>query len=92
MPDPVWSEVLWSSEDQENPGVTCEARYESHGHRYEIACVRQKDGLRLARSVPALYEPRFGIDVSDLASIQEIAGELSDELKTYPPLSTQQEE
>ena len=70
--------ILWEGEDKANPGVVCEAEYFPDTKEYEV---RAKRGDQMeSERFTADYEPRFGIDVSDMTSIMNLAEQLSDKI------------
>lgn len=55
--------------------LTASCEYDSNSHEY-LVTVRQGDKSR-AKRFTATYEPRFGMDVADLAVSQGVAEELA---------------
>lgn len=63
----------------DNLGINCKVDYDSEASLY-IVIVSYKDTI-LTKSVKAMYEPRFGIDISDNANIMEIADNFAIEIE-----------
>jgi hypothetical protein len=79
MTDIKHPHVLWSSEDNTNPGVSASAMYDDDTREF-IVMVSDTVSSETER-FPALYPPVWGIDAEDMRVIEEVAGRLSDKFR-----------
>jgi hypothetical protein len=78
---------MWQSTDNEHPSITATCIYKPG---YFTVVVRHSSGAEKIKSFRAAYEPRWGMDVEDMAMSQQVAEKLANELASeldLPPAS-----
>jgi len=69
---------MWRADAIDHPDIVGEAYFDTDTHEYLVIVMRGAE--RKEKRFHALYDPRFGIDVSDYQEIINVATQLSDEL------------
>lgn len=65
--------------DQDVGDISAACYYDTNSHEYLVS-VNQGHKVR-AKRFTATYEPRFGMDIADLATSQDVAEELAVQLE-----------